>query len=517
MSSPHTSRSAWIGLAVLALPCVIAVMDLTVLNLAVPHLTTALQPSGTQLLWIIDIYGFMLAGALIPVGSLGDRIGRRKLLLIGAAAFGGASTLAAFSTSAVMLIATRGLLGLAGAALVPSTLSLLSTLFPNQADRARAIGVWGASFAVGAVLGPLVGGILLEHFWWGSVFLPGLPVMLLLLVLGPMLLPEYRDPQAGKTDLISAFLSIGGILSAVYGLKQTVQDGLTPLSVLAMLVGVALAVSFVLRQQRLEDPMVDLNLFRDAAFNTALSCNVLNVFVSFGSFILISQYLQLVLDLSPLQAGFLSLPASLMAIAGPMLSPMLVQRFGAPLTVAMLLGTAGVGFGVLTFVGGPFAAAIVSGGWTLWAVGGSAAATLTTGIILSAASPERAGAVSALAQTGAELGGALGIAMLGSLGTALYRSAVTAALPDGISPELAAVARDTLGGAISVAGQLSDAAAATSLVLTAQDALVTALHIVCAIGAILSFASAAAAGYYLRPRNAELSRVGSCGLEPELA
>lgn len=512
-SQPHTSRSAWIGLAVLALPCMITVMDLTVLNLAIPRLSAALQPSGTQLLWTIDIYGFVLAGALIPVGSLGDRIGRRKLLLIGAAAFGAASTLAAFSTSAVMLIATRGLLGLAGAALVPSTLSLLSTLFQDEADRARAIGVWGASFAVGAVLGPLLGGILLEHFWWGSVFLPGLPVMLLLLVLGPFLLPEYRDPQAGKTDLMSAFLSIGGILSAVYGLKQSVQDGVTLIGVLAMLVGLALATSFVLRQRVLKDPMVDLTLFRNAAFNTALSCNVLNVFVSFGSFILISQYLQLVLNLSPLQAGLLSLPASLMAIAGPMLSPMLVQRFGAALTVAMLLGIAGVGFAVLTFVGGPFAAAIVSGGWTLWAVGGSAAATLTTGIILSSARPERAGSVSALAQTGAELGGALGIAVLGSLGTALYRNAVTAAMPAGISPELAAAARDTLGGAISVASQLSDATAAASLVLTAQDAMVTALHIVCAIGAILSFASAAAAAHYMRSRSTR----ATCKLAVELA
>src|SRR5689334_12570333 len=242
-SQQHTSRSAWLGLAVLALPCMITVMDLTVLNLAIPRLSAALQPSGTQLLWIIDIYGFVLAGALIPIGSLGDRIGRRKLLLIGAAAFGCASTLAALSNSAVMLIATRALLGLAGAALVPSTLSLVSTLFQDEGDRARAIGVWGASFAVGAVLGPLAGGILLEHFWWGSVFLPGLPVMLLLLVLGPVLLPEYRDPHAGKTDLMSAFLSLGGILSAVYRLKQSVQDGLTLVSVLAMLVGLALAAS----------------------------------------------------------------------------------------------------------------------------------------------------------------------------------------------------------------------------------------------------------------------------------
>lgn len=496
MSTTTRSRRPWLGVAVLALPCMITVMDLTVLNLAVPHLTTALKPSGTQLLWIIDIYGFMLAGALIPIGGLGDRVGRRKMLLIGGAAFAAASVIAAFSTTALILIAARALLGLAGAALVPSTLSLLSTLFEDQAERTKAIGVWGASFAVGAAVGPLVGGVLLEHFWWGSVFLVGVPVMLALLAIGPFLLPEFRDANAGRPDLLSGILAIASVLAAVYGLKQGVQEGFGLIPVVSILAGIASAFTFVRRQRTLADPMVDLTLFANRAFNVALASNVLNVFVSFGSFILVSQYLQLVLGLSPLQAGLSSLPASLLAIAGPMLSPMLLQRFGVRSSVAVLLGIAGAGFAIQTLVGGPISVVFVAVGWALWALGGSAAATLTTSTILGSARPERAGAVSALGQTGAELGGALGIAVMGSLGTAIYRGTVAAAIPSGISPDLTAAARDTLGGALSVASQLTDPAAATTLVLTAQGALTTAVQVTSGIAAVISILSAVGVALY---------------------
>src|SRR6188474_2903990 len=198
MAAPLSNRAGrreWLGLAVIALPCVLYSMDLTVLELAVPRLSADLKPTAAQLLWILDIYGFLVAGSLITMGTLGDRIGRRRLLMIGAAAFGVASVIAAFSTSAEMLIATRALLGLAGATLAPSTLSLIRNMFLDQQQRTVAIGIWISSYSVGAAIGPLVGGILLEHFWWGSVFLIGVPVMVLLLVVGPMLLPEFRDPE----------------------------------------------------------------------------------------------------------------------------------------------------------------------------------------------------------------------------------------------------------------------------------------------------------------------------------
>src|SRR5512145_1867116 len=222
---PRAGRKEWLGLAVLALACVVYAMDLTVLHLAVPTLSEDLKPTSSQLLWIVDIYGFMVAGALITMGTLGDRIGRRRLLMIGAAAFGVASVIAAFSTSAGMLIATRALLGLAGATLAPSTLSLIRNMFHDPDQRRVAIGVWVTSYSVGGAIGPLLGGILLQYFWWGSVFLIGVPVMVLLLAVGPVLLPEFRDPRAGRLDLASAALSLGAVLAAIWGLKRIAEHG----------------------------------------------------------------------------------------------------------------------------------------------------------------------------------------------------------------------------------------------------------------------------------------------------
>src|SRR5688572_28030502 len=262
VTAPRAGRREWIGLAVIALPCMLYSMDLTVLNLAVPHLSADLKPSSAELLWIIDIYGFMVAGALITMGTLGDRIGRRRLLLIGATAFGIASVIAAFSSSAEMLIATRALLGVAGATLAPSTLSLIRNMFLDPNQRTFAIGVWVTSYSVGGAIGPLLGGILLEYFHWGSVFLLGVPVMLLLLVLGPLLLPEYRDPKAGRLDLLSAALSLAAVLLVIYGLKRIAEGGLAWLPVVCIAIGLLVGFQFVRRQRRLADPLIDLRLFR---------------------------------------------------------------------------------------------------------------------------------------------------------------------------------------------------------------------------------------------------------------
>jgi MFS transporter, DHA2 family, multidrug resistance protein len=300
---PPAGRREWIGLAVLALACLLYAMDLTVLHLAVPSLSADLQPTSSQLLWITDIYGFMVAGFLIAIGTLGDRIGRRRLLLLGAAAFGVVSVFAALSTSPEMLIASRALLGIAGATLAPATLSLIFSMFLDPRQRQVAIGIWITSFSVGGAIGPVLGGVLLERFWWGSVFLLALPVMALLLVLGPLVLPEYRAPDAGRLDLVSAAMSLLAVLALVFGLKRVAQDGIGPVAVAAVLVGLVVGVAFARRQLRLADPMIDLRLFRNRAFNASLATNLLGIFIVVGYFLFVAQYLQLVLGLSPLQAG----------------------------------------------------------------------------------------------------------------------------------------------------------------------------------------------------------------------
>ena len=475
-------RREWIGLAVLMLPTLLIAMDLTVLHLAVPSLSADLQPSSSQLLWIVDIYGFLIAGSLITMGTLGDRIGRRRLLLIGASAFGAASILAAFSTSAGMLIAARALLGVAGATLMPSTMSLIRNMFLDPSQRTAAIGIWVSGFSVGSAIGPLVGGLLLENFRWGSVFLLGVPVMVVLLVTGPLLLPEHRDPTPGRFDLLSAGMSLVAVLLVIYGLKQVAEDGLGWLSLLSVGVGLFIGFAFIQRQRRLADPLIDLRLFRIPAFSVSLAIYTLGIFAVFGIFLFIAQYLQLVLGLSPLQAGLWSVPGAITFVIGSNLAPRIVQRVRPAFVVAGGLVLATVGLGLLTQVGVNSLALVVIGN-TLMSLGFGFTFTLTIDLVISAAPPERAGAASAIAETGAELGGALGLAVLGSLGVAVYRSRVAAALPPGLSPEMAEAVLETLGGAVATATQLPNQLG-TSLLNTAHLAFIQALQLNALIGVI---------------------------------
>jgi DHA2 family multidrug resistance protein-like MFS transporter len=495
--APRAGRREWIGLGVLAIACLLYAMDLTVLHLAVPSLSAHLEPTSAQLLWIVDIYGFMVAGFLVTMGTLGDRIGRRRLLMFGAAGFAAVSVLAAFSTSPEMLIACRALQGIAGATLAPATLSLIFSMFHDEHERSIAIGVWIAGFSAGGAVGPVLGGLLLEHFWWGSVFLMAVPVMLLLLILGPRLLPEYRDPNAGRLDLVSAAESLVAILAIIFGLKQIAQDGLSWTPVAVMTAGFGIGVVFVRRQLRLDDPMIDLDLFRARRFNAALATNVLGVFIAFGYFLFVAQYLQLVLGLSPLTAGLWSLPSAVGFIVGSQVGPRLVRRFTAAPVIGTGLAMGAVGLAMLTQVDGSGDLPLIVGASIVISLGLAPVFAATTDLIVGSAPQEKAGVASGISETGAELGGALGIAVLGSIGTVVYRNVIADSLLPGVPAGVADAARDTLGAAVHVAGQLPGPLG-TRLVDTARDAFIQGMRVSAAIAAIVAVAIAALAATMLR-------------------
>ncbi|GAA5120988.1 MFS transporter [Pseudonocardia adelaidensis] len=450
----------WIGLAVLTLPALLASMDLSVLFMAAPWLAADLAPTGTQLLWIMDAYGFLMAGLLLTMGALGDRIGRRRLLLIGAAAFGAASVLAAYAPTAELLVLARALLGIGGATLAPSTLALLRGMFTDATQRRVAIGVWTGAFTGGIALGPIAGGLLLEHFWWGSVFLINLPVMALLLVLGPVLLPESRDPDGGRFDLVSALLSIAAVLLVVHGVKELVHAGTGGWP--AVLAGLALGALFVRRQLRLPDPLIDVRLFRGGGFSAAFGGYVVMIVGSAGLGYLAVQYLQVVLEIRPFTAALWQLPTVAATGIGIALTTTLVRWVRAAVLAGAALLVAAIGFLLVAQVDVGTSPATMVAAYSVATLGTGMLVPLAIDLIIGAAPPHRGGAAAGLSEAGSELGGALGIAVLGSIAAAVYRSEFT-------SGELPADATETVGGAVAAAGALP-AALADALIADAQRA-----------------------------------------------
>jgi DHA2 family multidrug resistance protein-like MFS transporter len=407
------------------------------------------------------------------------------------------SILAAFSPTAEILIASRALLGIAGATLAPSTLSLIFHMFADPKERSIAIGVWIGSFSAGSAIGPVLGGLMLEFFWWGSVFLLALPVMAALLILGPRVLPEYKDPDAGRLDVISAAMAVSGVLAVIYGLKEVAQSGLGPIPAAAVLAGVAIGVAWVRRQQALADPMIDVSLFKIRSFNAALAVNFLAIFVAVGYFLFVAQYLQLVEGLSPLEAGLWSLPSAAGFIVGSQLAPRIVQRIRAPYLIGGGLALAAVGLGLLTQVGPTNGLVTLVAASLVISFGLAPVFALTTDLIVGSAPPEKAGAASGISETGAELGGALGIAVMGSIGVAIYRGEIADRLPSTVPAETEAVASDTLGSAVAIAGQLP-AQLGTTVVETAREAFVHGMQLTSGIATIVAIGLAVLAVIMLR-------------------
>jgi DHA2 family multidrug resistance protein-like MFS transporter len=487
---PRAGRAEWIGLGVLLLAVLLVAMDVTILYFAAPFISADLAPSGTQQLWMLDVYGFVLAGLLITMGSLADRTGRRRLLTIGAAAFGLASVGAAYAGSADQLIACRALMGVGGATLMPSSLALLRNLFQDPAQRRTAVAAWTAAVSGGSALGPLLGGLLLQHFHWGAVFLVNVPVMVALVIAAPLLLPESRDPRPGRFDPLSALLSLGATLPTVFGLQRLAVDGLAWLPAASLVAGVAVGIAFVRRQRGLAFPMIDLALFRDRRFSGALAVNLMAMLGLVGFALFTTQYLQSVLGFEPLTAALWTLPAPLSVGVVAPLAMIAARRVRPAAVVAASFVVAVAGFLVMTRVPVHHGLAVGLAGAVITTMGLASAMTLLTDLVLEAAPAARAGAASAVAETGQELGGALGVALLGSLGTAVYRHDVAGALPGGVPH----AAHETLGGAIEVARGLPPRTAAT-LLEGARAAFTHGLH-VAALGAGATMALAAAVAWF---------------------
>ncbi len=489
----RAGRREWIGLAVLALPALLLSLDISVLLLALAQLSEDLGAGNIEQLWITDIYGFMIAGFLVTMGTLGDRIGRRKLLLIGAAAFGVASVLAAFSTSPEMLIAARAVLGIAGATLLPSTLALVSNMFRDPVQKGFAIATVFSCFLAGGAFGPVVGGAMLEFFWWGSVFLLGVPVMALLLVAGPALLPEYRDPEAGRLDFFSVALSLAAILPVVWSLKELARSGLGTVPILATVIGIGFGVAFVSRQRWLRDPLLDLSLFGNRSFTAALAVNVPGGIILGGLFLFVSQYLQLVEGLSPLVAGLWQMPAAVAMVAGTMIGPVIAGKVRPAYVMAAGMMTAAAGFLFLTRVEGDGGLAVLVVGFTVGLFGLGLPGGLGINMIVGAAPPEKAGSASAMSETSQELGIALGFATLGSLGAAVYRSQMAESLPSG-APD---TARESLAGAVAATEGLPNPLG-IELLDTAREAFTVGLNATAGIGAAVFACLAIVAAVALR-------------------
>jgi DHA2 family multidrug resistance protein-like MFS transporter len=499
-SPPENQRAGprqWLGLALLVVPTLLLAADVTVLYLALPHLSADLGPSSTESLWIIDIYGFLLAGFLITMGSLGDRIGRRRLLMIGAVTFGLAALLAAYAASAEALIVARALMGLAGAIMLPSTLALIASMFQSPAQRTQAIGIWASSFSAGIALGPLVGGGLLESFWWGSVFLVNVAVMALVLALARVLLPEFRDGSAGRIDLTSAVLSLAAVIPIIWAIKELTKEGLDLAPAAAIAIGVLAGVAFVRRQRRLAHPLVDLNLFRSPAFTGALTILLLGMATIGGIYLFVTQYLQLVEGLSPIEAGLWLLPPATALVVSSMAAPAIARRIRPSYVVAGGLAVSAAGFLVLTQVTESAGLGWLVTGFLMVYAGIAPLVVLGTDLVVGGAPADKAGSAAAISETSTELGVALGIAILGSIGSAVYRGQMDEVALADAPAGAATAARDSLAGAAAAAEGLP-ADAATHILQPAGDAFAQGLGTVAAVGAAVVAGLALAAAVLLR-------------------
>lgn len=498
MRRPARPAGRWAVLAVICIAVLVVVVDVTVLHIAAPAMTEDLEPSAVQLLWIIDIYPLVVAPLLVASGALGDRLGRGRVLLGGLAIFAAASALAAFAWSPSVLIGARAIMGVGGAAILPASMSIIRDVFEDRDERRTAVGIWSATMAGGAAIGPLIGGILVEHWWWGAVFLINVPIVLVLIPVAIRLLPDSRAPEPPPWDMLGVVLAGAGVLGLAFGFQEGAHDGFgRPIVLVALLVAVAALTTFVRRQLARPRPLLDVRLFADRAFAVAVGCVLLSMFGLVGLELFFAQYLQLVLDLEPVAASLRLLPLMLASLAGGLLAAPILRRAGSRATISG-------GLLLSTFALVPMLALGVEDQYLLLALpfaalglGLEVALVAANDVIISAVPAARAGNAASIEETAYELGGGLGVAVLGSLLTAVYDNRLSPV--PGVGPAGMDAARESLGRAVDVAADLP-AAIGDALVAEARQAFVTGLHTVLLASIALLAASALLSALVLRSR-----------------
>ena len=512
--TPRAPWRDWLALALLMFPVLLVAVDNTALTFALPAIARSLDASGVELLWIVDAYPLVLAGLLVAMGSLGDRIGRRRLLFIGSTGFAAVSAVTAFAPSAEWLIAGRAGLGFFGAMLMPSTLSLIRNIFPEPNRRRLAVAIWAAGFSGGAALGPIFGGWLVENFWWGAVLLVAVPIILPLLALGPALIPESRDPNPGRVDVPSIFLSLLVMVPVVYGIKILATHGLAVEPLAAIGLGLLMGYVFIRRQRLLLSglpaqggpgsrnrtaPLLDISLFGNRIFSTAIIANVLALF-SFNGFILfLAQHLQLLEGQSPSESGVAMVPALIATVTAGLLVVPLVKKVRPGFVVAGGLLLSAAGYFLVAFGDHGNGPALLLAALLVLCLGVGAAETISNDLILGAAPAEKSGAAAAISETGYEIGSLLGTAILGSILTASYQGNLR--LPAGVAEaapaEASAQAGETLAGAVELSqalpGPLADA-----VMMAARAAFDSGVHITATIALVLMAGASVLAAVVLR-------------------
>ncbi|MGH4030882.1 MFS transporter [Actinomycetota bacterium Odt1-20B] len=508
LSGAGPCANRWLVLLVLCVSLLLVAVDATVLHVAVPAVTEDLRPGAIELLWIVDIYPLVCASLLILFGTLGDRVGRRRVLLLGYGLFGVASAVAALADTPHVLIAARALLGVGGAMIMPATLSILRQVFPDRRERALAIGIWSAVAAVGAAVGPLLGGFLLEHFWWGSVFLINIPLMLVSLPVGRMLLPESTGDRDGPWDVIGALMAAAGLFGVVLGVKR-LGSGESPFgmtTLVSLAVGGALLAAFVRRQRRRTHPLVDLAMFARPAFSTSVGCIVLAMLALVGLELIAAQYLQLVLGLSPLETGLRLLPLTLAAMAAGLAGSRMLHRFGPRTMVAFGFCVTAAAVVLLTGMGDGDNTPLLLCGFVLLGFGLETTLFGSYESMLSEAPQSQAGGAAAIGETSYQLGAGTGIALLGSVMNAAYAPGLSSV--PGVSAQSSAAASHSLGEAYQVADRLGGSAG-ESLRVSARDSFVHGLHVTLLVSAGLLLLGALAA--LKLPRSAECAASAAQG------